>query len=465
MNNIFTDTRLRSEIRQGLAKIGFTKPTPVQEKVIPAMLKGESVIVQAATGSGKTHAYLIPILNAIDEDARCVQAIVTAPSRELADQLYRVARQLRDASGLNITIAHLAGGSDRDRQIARFEQNKPQLVIATPGRLLDFADKKILLLDQLKNFVIDEADMTLDLGFLADVDKIAARLPKDVVMSAFSATIPVKLTNFLRKYMAKPEEIVIDNPAVIAPTIKNDLLDIGSTDRKKIVYKLLTMGQPYLALVFANTKQMVDELADYLAKQGLKVAKIHGGITERERKRTLREVRAGQYQYVVASDLAARGIDLPGVSLVINYEIPKDLEFIIHRIGRTGRNGLPGHAVTLVREEEMNRVGALEHMGVHFDFVEIKDGALAPRTHYRRRDNRTASNRQLDPHMKGVVKKVKSKRKPGYKKKIKQAIQEDNRKKRKIEARHECATKSASVSASASKTVDIFSLSSKISDV
>ena len=437
MNNIFTDTRLRSEIRQGLAKIGFTKPTPVQEKVIPAMLKGESVIVQAATGSGKTHAYLIPILNAIDEDARYVQAIVTAPSRELADQLYRVARQLRDNSGLNIAIAHLAGGSDRDRQIARFEQNEPQLVIATPGRLLDFADKKILLLDQVKNFVIDEADMTLDLGFLADVDKIAARLPKDVVMSAFSATIPVKLTNFLRKYMAKPEEIVIDNPAVIAPTIKNDLLDIGSKDRKKIVYKLLTMGQPYLALVFANTKQMVDELADYLTKQGLKVAKIHGGITERERKRTLREVRAGQYQYVVASDLAARGIDLPGVSLVINYEIPKDLEFIIHRIGRTGRNGLPGHAVTLVREEEMNRVGALEYMGVHFDFVEIKDGALAPRTHYRRRDNRTAANRQLDPHMKGVVKKIKSKRKPGYKKKIKQAIQEDNRKKRKIEARHE----------------------------
>ncbi|MFK5588189.1 DEAD/DEAH box helicase [Lactobacillus delbrueckii] len=437
MNNIFTDTRLRSEIRQGLAKIGFTKPTPVQEKVIPAMLKGESVIVQAATGSGKTHAYLIPILNAIDEDARYVQAIVTAPSRELADQLYRVARQLRDNSGLNIAIAHLAGGSDRDRQIARFEQNEPQLVIATPGRLLDFADKKILLLDQVKNFVIDEADMTLDLGFLADVDKIAARLPKDVVMSAFSATIPVKLTNFLRKYMAKPEEIVIDNPAVIAPTIKNDLLDIGSKDRKKIVYKLLTMGQPYLALVFANTKQMVDELADYLTKQGLKVAKIHGSITERERKRTLREVRAGQYQYVVASDLAARGIDLPGVSLVINYEIPKDLEFIIHRIGRTGRNGLPGHAVTLVREEEMNRVGALEYMGVHFDFVEIKDGALAPRTHYRRRDNRTAANRQLDPHMKGVVKKIKSKRKPGYKKKIKQAIQEDNRKKRKIEARHE----------------------------
>lgn len=437
MNNIFTDSRLREEIRFALDKIGFKKPTPVQEKVIPVMLKRQSVVVQAATGSGKTHAYLVPVLNDIDVDDKYVQAIVTAPSRELADQLYKVARQLRDASGLNISIALLAGGQDRDRQIAKFEQNKPQLVIATPGRLLDFADKKILTLDRVKDFVIDEADMTLDLGFLADVDKIASRMPKDVVMSAFSATIPVKLSNFLRKYMEKPEEIVIDNPAVIAPTIKNDLLDIGSKDRKKIVYQLLTMGQPYLALIFANTKQKVDELADYLASQGLRVAKIHGGITERERKRTLREVRNGQFQYVVASDLAARGIDIDGVSLVINYEIPKDLEFIIHRIGRTGRNGLPGHAVTLLREEEMNRVGALEHMGVHFDFVEIKDGALVPRTHYRRRDNRTAKARQLDPHMKGVVKKVKSKRKPGYKKKIRQAIQEDNRKKRKIEARHE----------------------------
>ncbi len=437
MNNIFTDSRLREEIRFALDKIGFKKPTPVQEKVIPVMLKRQSVVVQAATGSGKTHAYLVPVLNDIDVDDKYVQAIVTAPSRELADQLYKVARQLRDASGLNISIALLAGGQDRDRQIAKFEQNKPQLVIATPGRLLDFADKKILTLDRVKDFVIDEADMTLDLGFLADVDKIASRMPKDVVMSAFSATIPVKLSNFLRKYMEKPEEIVIDNPAVIAPTIKNDLLDIGSKDRKKTVYQLLTMGQPYLALIFANTKQKVDELADYLASQGLRVAKIHGGITERERKRTLREVRNGQFQYVVASDLAARGIDIDGVSLVINYEIPKDLEFIIHRIGRTGRNGLPGHAVTLVREEEMNRVGALEHMGVHFDFVEIKDGALVPRTHYRRRDNRAAKARQLDPHMKGVVKKVKAKRKPGYKKKIRQAIQEDNRKKRKIEARHE----------------------------
>lgn len=437
MNNIFTDSRLRPELQAGLKKIHFDKPTPVQEKVIPALLSRLNVVVQAATGSGKTHSYLVPVLNDIDENANYVQAIITAPSRELADQLYQVAKELRKASELDISIMHLAGGTDRERQLERLENNKPQLVIATPGRLLDFVQKKAFAVDQVKDFIIDEADMTLDMGFLADIDQVMAKLPKNTLIAAFSATIPVKLSNFLRKYMAHPDEIVIDNPTVIAPTIKNDLLDIGSKDCKNILYKLLTMGQPYLALVFANTKQKVDELVNYLQDQGLKVAKIHGGITERERKRTLRQVEQGQYQYVVASDLAARGLDIDGVSLVVNYEVPRDLEFMIHRIGRTGRNGLPGHAVTLIREEEMGRIAELEKLGVHFDFVEIKNDELVPRKHYRSRDNRQAKNRKLDTKLVGYVKKEKRKRKPGYKKKIKRAIQEDNRQKRKLEQRHE----------------------------
>ncbi|MCT6891974.1 MAG: DEAD/DEAH box helicase, partial [Lactobacillus sp.] len=323
--------------------------------------------------------------NEIDENLQFPQAILTTPSRELAQQLYQVARQLRDASNLNLSIALLAGGTDRERQIESFSRHKPQIIIATPGRLHDFVEKKILPLDYVKNFVIDEADMTLDMGFLSEIDFIAQRLPQNCVLTAFSATIPVKLANFLRKYMAKPETIIIDNPTVISPTVKNDLLDIGSKSRKKILYQLLTIGQPYLALIFANTKQTVDELAEFLINQGLKVAKIHGGITERERKRTMREVEAGQYQYVVATDLAARGIDIEGVSLVINYEIPRELEFVIHRIGRTGRNGMSGHAITLIREEEMNQILKLEKMGIHFDFVEIKDSSLVPRTHYHNR--------------------------------------------------------------------------------
>lgn len=437
MNNIFTNSEIKPALQQGLSKINFSKPTKVQAEVIPAMLAKENVIVQSATGSGKTHAYLIPVFNQIDSQADYVQAIITAPSRELADQLYQVAQELKKASELDISIALLAGGSDRSRQIERFNNKKPQLVIATPGRLQDFASKKVFALDSVRTFIIDEADMTLDMGFLGDIDQVAGKLSKGVLFAVFSATIPVKLTHFLRKYMTHPQEIVIDNPTIIAPTIKNDLLDIGAKDKKAVLYKLLTMGQPYLALIFANTKQKVDELVKFLQDQGLKVAKIHGGITERERKRTLRQVERGQFQYVVASDLAARGLDIDGVSLVINYEIPRDLEFVVHRIGRTGRNGLSGHAITLIREEDMKRVAELEQMGIHFDFVEIRNGELKPRKHYRSRENRQAGQQKLDPKLVGYVKKEKRKRKPGYKKKIKRAIQEDNRQKRKIEQRHE----------------------------
>lgn len=436
-NNIFQDERLRPEVKAGLEKINFKKPTKVQERVIPELLIGDSVVVQAATGSGKTHAYLIPIFNMIDEKAPVTQAVITAPSRELATQLYKVARQLRDAANLKISIEYLGGGNDRNRQIEKAESNAPQLVIATPGRLHDFVSKKIINLENVKIFIIDEADMTLDMGFLHQMDEVIAKLGKNAIIGAFSATIPVKLENFLRKYMAKPEFIVIDNPAVIAPTIENDLIDVGSKDKKQLLYKLLTMGQPYLALVFANTKKTVDELAQYLEDQGLKVAKIHGGITERERKRIIRQVRQGQYQYVVASDLAARGIDIEGVSLVINYEIPKDLEFVIHRIGRTGRNNLPGHAITLIYDDEMADIEDLEKLGIHFDFKELKNGELVERTHYHRRDNRRVRSQKLDNRLVGMVKKAKKKRKPGYKKKIKQAIQKDRQQKRKLEERHQ----------------------------
>lgn len=436
MNSIFTDPKIKRQIQEGLKRIHFTQPTPVQAKVIPLLLNNTSVVVQAATGSGKTHAYLVPIFNQIDEKKACVQAIITAPSRELAEQLYQVARTLRQASGLHFSIAHLAGGTDRSRQIAKIERKKPQLVIATPGRLLDFVQKKIFALDQVHDFIIDEADMTLDMGFLSAIDFVAERLPQDVVYAAFSATIPVKLSHFLNKYMRHPEQVVIDNPAIIPSTIKNDLLDIGSAERKAVLYQLLTMGQPYLALVFANTKETVDELTQYLQEQGLKVAKIHGGITERERKRTLREVREGQFQYVVASDLAARGLDIPGVSLVINYQIPRDLEFMIHRIGRTGRNGLPGHAITLMEPQEIGAIETLEKTGLHFDLVAIKDGRLVARKHDHYHQKRSNKRRPVNPAIAGYIKKEKRKGKPGYKKKIRRAIRNEKEQERKLEQRH-----------------------------
>lgn len=429
--NIFTSQQLQAELRAGLKKINFSQPTPVQEKVIPLLLDQQSVVVQAMTGSGKTHAYLLPIFNQLDSQLHHVQAVITAPSRELVEQIYQVSRQLRDASGLQFQIEKLSGGSDRNRQEQKLERTNPQLVIATPGRLEDFTTKKILNFDHVRFFVVDEADMTMDLGFLPVIDQIKQRLPKTSVFAAFSATIPVKLRNFLRKYIHDTSFIVIDNPAVIAPTIENDLVDIGAQDRRDLLYRLLTMGQPYLALIFANTKKTVDELTAYLQKRGLKVAKIHGGINERERKRTLRQVELGQYQYVVATDLAARGIDLAGVSLVINYELPRDLEFVIHRIGRTGRNGLAGTAITLTTEEELPQIEQLNRRGVKFNFMTLRNGVLTPRKPYRARQRRRPHRQHYNGQLNGFVKKQQRKHKPGYRRKIKRAVNQARRRSKK----------------------------------
>lgn len=422
--SIFASNQLRPELQTGLKKIGFSQPTPVQEKVIPLLLDQQSVVVQAMTGSGKTHAYLVPIFNQLDSGLHHVQAVITAPSRELVEQIYQVSRQLRDASSLQLQIEKLSGGSDRDRQEHKLLRTNPQLVIATPGRLEDFSTKKILNFEHVRYFVVDEADMTMDLGFLPTIDQIKQRLPQTSVFAAFSATIPVKLRNFLHKYIRDTSFIVIDNPAVIAPTIENDLVDIGAQDRQNLLYQLLTMGQPYLALIFANTKKTVDELTDYLQKRGLKVAKIHGGINERERKRTLRQVELGQYQYVVATDLAARGIDLPGVSLVINYELPRDLEFVIHRIGRTGRNGLSGTAITLTTEEELPQIEQLNRRGVKFNLMTLKNGVLVARKPYQARRHRRPRKEHYNGQLNGFVKKQQRKRKPGYRRKIKQAVKQ-----------------------------------------
>ncbi|MGX4763712.1 DEAD/DEAH box helicase [Holzapfeliella sp. JNUCC 72] len=434
MISIFENDYLTDAVKNGLIEIGFKKPTPVQTRVIPKLLKRQSAVVQAQTGSGKTHAFLVPLVNNLDVDMKQLQAIVTAPSRELAQQIHKNLEQLLQASGLDAKAQLLVGGSDRQKQIKKVE-SQPQVVVGTPGRILDFAEKKILNLDNVQTFVIDEADMTLDLGFLDDVDKIASRLPLKLSMSVFSATIPAKLKPFLTKYMGHPDYITIDNPEIISPTIQNDLIEVDGKNPNATIYQLLTMGQPYLALIFANTKTRVDEIHHYLSSQGLQVAKIHGGITTRERKRVMRQVQNLEYQYVVATDLAARGIDIEGVSHVINAELPKDLEFFIHRVGRTGRNQMSGTAITLIEHRQLNLVAELEKMGIKFAPKKIEKGQLVDATSRHRRTDRQSKQEKLDPKIRGFVKKAKVKKKPGYKKKIRAEIENDARQKRKLEVR------------------------------
>ncbi|XBG86884.1 DEAD/DEAH box helicase [Enterococcus cecorum] len=436
----FAAFQLQDYLLTAIADKGFKQPTEVQERLIPVIQVGRSVVGQSQTGTGKTHTFLLPIFNQLDLEQQNVQAVITAPSRELATQIYQAAKQLADFSGEEISIMNFVGGTDKLRQVERLATKQPHIVIGTPGRILDLVTSGDLLIHTTQVMVVDEADMTLDLGFLADVDQIAGRMPDNLQMLVFSATIPEKLRPFLRKYMNNPLIEEIKPKTVISETIDNWLISTKGKDVNKIIYQLLTIGHPYLAIVFANTKQRVDEISQYLKNQGLSVATIHGDILPRERKRVMKQIQNLDFQYVVATDLGARGIDIEGVSHVINAEIPDDLEFFIHRVGRTGRNQLPGTAITLYEPSDERKINEIEALGITFKPKEIKNDEVVDSYDRNRRQKREKKRDELDTTLIGLVKKKKKKIKPGYKKQIQREIEKSNKQKRKMERRQKGRT-------------------------
>ena len=431
----FTEFKFKDYIQEALMDLNFVEATPVQEKLIPVVLSGRDLVGESKTGSGKTHTFLLPIFQMLDEEADSVQAVITAPSRELAAQIYQASRQLASFSEREIRVANYVGGTDKARQIGKLESSQPHIVIGTPGRIYDLVESGDLAIHKAKTFVVDEADMTLDMGFLATVDKIAGRLPKDLQFLVFSATIPQKLQPFLKKYLSNPVIEQIKTKTVIADTIENWLLSTKGRDKNAQIYQISQLLQPYLAMIFVNTKTRADELHSYLTAQGLKVAKIHGDIAPRERKRIMNQVKNLDFEYIVATDLAARGIDIEGVSHVINDAIPQDLSFFVHRVGRTGRNGLPGTAITLYQPSDDSDIRELEKMGIKFTPKMIKDDEFQDTYDRDRRANREKSREKLDTEMLGLVKKKKKKIKPGYKKKIQWAVNEKRRKTKRAENR------------------------------
>jgi len=432
----FSQYNFNDAINKSLEEIHFDEPTPVQEAVISLVNKKKDIIVQSETGSGKTHAFLLPAMNALT-DKQEVQLLIATPSRELAYQIYQDTQAILKnyPEGYNAFI--FVGGADRERQKRKLAAHQPQIAIGTPGRLWDLIRENDLHIENVQRYVVDEADMTLDMGFLNDVDSITNKLPEDREMMVFSATLPQKLEPFLKKYMHGPQRVEINSSTIIPKNVDNWLMFTHGRDKKEIIYQLMTIGEPYLVLVFANTKKTVDEIYNYLRGKGLKVARIHGGLSPRERKRTMKQVENMEYQFVVATDLAARGIDISGVSHVINAEIPTDLDFLIHRIGRTGRNKMAGTAITFYDPGEENKVADIEHMGIKFEPKDIKNGEIVDAKERDRRTTRKADQEKLDTKLVGFVKKQKNKRKPGYKKKIKQAISEEHRQQRKVRIRQD----------------------------
>ena len=431
----FIEFEFKDYIQKALQDLKFVEATEVQEKLIPVVLSGRDLVGESKTGSGKTHTFLLPIFQKLNEEADYVQVVITAPSRELATQIYQATRQIASFSETEIRVANYVGGTDKARQIDKLETSQPHIVIGTPGRIYDLVKSGDLAIHKAKTFVVDEADMTLDMGFLETVDKIAGSLPKDLQFMVFSATIPQKLQPFLKKYLSNPVMEQIKTKTVISDTIENWLVSTKGRDKNAQIYEISQILQPYLAMIFVNTKARADELHGYLVAQGLKVAKIHGDIAPRERKRIMNQVKNLDFEYIVATDLAARGIDIEGVSHVINDAIPQDLSFFVHRVGRTGRNGLPGTAITLYQPSDDSDIRELEKLGIKFIPKMMKDGEFQDTYDRDRRANREKYYEKLDTEMIGLVKKKKKKIKPGYKKKIQWAVNEKRRKTKRAENR------------------------------
>ncbi|MFE0503360.1 DEAD/DEAH box helicase [Peribacillus butanolivorans] len=431
--NQFERFNLKSYILDAVRTLGFDKPTEIQERVLPSLLKGSSLIGQSQTGTGKTHSYLLPIMNKLDAGKNEVQAIISAPTRELANQIYKEALKIADhfPEDEQIQVRCFIGGTDKQRMIDKLK-TQPQLVIGTPGRIKDLVEAQALQVYTAKMLVVDEADLMLDMGFLEDVDLFASRMAEKIQMLVFSATIPEKLKPFLNKYMENPKYVQVNPKQATAAKIEHVLIPLRHRNREQLLHDIIVRYNPYLAIVFTNTKKMADHVANSLIEKGLNVGRIHGDLTPRERKKMMKQIKDLEYQFIVATDLASRGIDIEGVSHIINYELPSDLDFYIHRTGRTARAGYSGIAATIYDTSDEDSLNRLEKMGIEFHDADIQNGDWINIDERNKRKNRKKQKSDIDVKASRHVKKP-TKVKPGYKKKIQRDVENFKKRERRIQ--------------------------------
>ncbi|TRZ37560.1 DEAD/DEAH box helicase [Niallia circulans] len=430
----FNKYELQPFILKAVDELGFYEPTEIQQKVIPLILKGESAIGQSQTGTGKTHSYVLPIVQKIVAQESTVQAVITAPTRELATQIHQEILKITKHAPEAITSRLFIGGTDKQRAIEKLK-SQPHIVVGTPGRINDLVKEQALFVHTSSMLIVDEADLMLDMGFIEDVDQIAARMPKNLSICVFSATIPEKLKPFLKKYLENPKYVHVEPKQLTAAKIEHVLLPSRHRDKVATVYEALTVFNPFLAIVFTNTKQMCDEVATGLSRKGLKVARLHGGLTPRERKKVMKQILDLEYQFVIATDLAARGIDIKGISHVINYELPTDLDFYVHRVGRTARAGSSGIALTIYEQADEDKLNHLEKLGIEFKNIDLKNGEWVEIDDRNRRKKRQRSADEIDAKAKSLVKKP-SKVKPGYKKKMQRQVESIKKRERRLKSRN-----------------------------
>lgn len=427
---LFKQFNLKTELVEVLAELGYINLAPVQEKVIPIALRGESLLARSETGSGKTHAFLVPILNKLNVDINEVQAIILAPTRELAKQIYDFATEINQKLG-NFRILLLAGGIEKTRNIAQMSLG-PQLIIATPGRLKDVGFvNSVITLRTVKTLVLDEADMLMDSGFLPIVNEILLQLDSPQIM-IFSATIPKTLNSIIERYVGSSHIIEMSDIYQTSERVKHHLIDVHHQNRFEIVRDFIKWRNPYLLLIFCSEVEEVDNLYKYLVNSGIKCGILHGNLTPRERKQMLRRIRNDEFRIIVASDIAARGIDIPNISDVLNVNFPRDHAFYFHRAGRTGRFDQEGDCFSFYDHDSLKTVEKLESLGVSFNVLRFSKGTFIeteidkPKTRIK-----TDSQKELDNKIQRTIARTRSNVvKPGYKKKVKQAVDKVKRRHR-----------------------------------
>ena len=355
----YSESKIDKRILKGLSEMGFVTMTPIQELAIPVLLEGKDIIGQAQTGTGKTAAFGIPMIENLRPKSGAVQALVLCPTRELAVQAAEeLSKMAKHVPG--VRIAAVYGGQDIEKQF-RLLKGKVSIVVGTPGRVMDHMRRGTLKLDQLHMLVLDEADEMLNMGFRDDMETICRALPEDRQTALFSATMPDEILEITRLYQKNALHIRVQQEELTVPQIRQSYYAVKGKEKDTALCRLLDFLSPEKALIFCNTKKKVDQLTLQLKRRGYSAEALHGDLAQHQRDRVMDLFRNGNLKLLLATDVAARGIDVEQVDLVLNYDLPQLTEFYVHRIGRTGRAGRSGKAVSLVTPRESRRIREIEN--------------------------------------------------------------------------------------------------------
>ena len=353
----FENLGINENIINVLKSSGITTPTPIQEQSIEIIRQGKDVIAEAQTGTGKTLAFLLPIFENISPDSDKVQCLIITPTRELAIQITDEAIKLKKAKDINVLAAY--GGKDIDGQIRKLS-GPVHMIIATPGRLLDHIRRGTVNLSNLNTMVIDEADQMLLMGFKTEIEDIMKETSKSRQTLFFSATIDSQVKKLAYKYMKNPISISVHKENVTLENIKQNVIETTDRNKQDTLCRVIDEDRPYMAIIFCRTKVRVDSLEEAMHTRGYNCEKLHSDISQKKRERIMKSFRKGDIQYLIATDVASRGLDIGGVGHIYNYDIPENVESYIHRIGRTGRAGETGYTCLFVAPKDMNLLAEIE---------------------------------------------------------------------------------------------------------